>query len=192
MRKEELIQKIEELGKAAFTIKDVEKLFPEDAYIKSSLKRFKDAGVVTAVARGFYALKKESLDIEKIATQIYYPSYISFESALSKYGIINQGLYGLTLATTKHSKKIALAGVMCEYSQLKESLFFGFNLSGDTYIAEPEKAFLDMLYLIVLGKRSRNYEEWYLDSLNKSKVKDYIKPFNKGVKALARDLISGI
>ncbi len=192
MKKDELIKRIENLGKDIFDIKDLKKLFPKDKHIKISLKRFKGVGIVLPVTRGVYALKKEHLDIEKISTQIYYPSYISFESALSKYGIINQGLYGLTLATTRHSKKIVLAGVGCEYSKLKNSLFFGFNLVGNTYIAEPEKAFLDMLYLISLGKRSKNYSEWYLGSLDKKKVKEYIKPFNKGVKDLVKELISVI
>ena len=189
MTKDELTQKIEKLGKNVFTIADLKKLFPDDVYIKMALKRFKDSGVIVSVARGMYALKKEQLDIEKIATQVYYPSYISFESALSKYGIMNQGLYGLTLATTRHSKRITLAGLECSYSKLKENLFFGFNLVGDTYVAEPEKAFLDTLYLIALGKRSKNYSEWYLDALDKVKIKEYIKPFNKSVKGLVKDLV---
>ncbi len=189
MRKEELIQKVEALGKDVFDLKDLKKLFPTDLYIKNSLKRFKDAEVVIPILRGVYALKKDSLDIEKIATQIYYPSYISFESALSKYGIINQGLYGLTLATTRHSKKITLAGVSCEFSKLKESLFFGFNLIGNTYIAEPEKAFLDTLYLISLGKKTTKTSEWYLDSLDKAKLKEYLKPYNKTVKIMVNKLL---
>ena len=132
------------------------------------------------------------MDIEKIATQIYYPSYISFESALSKYGIMNQGLYGLTLATTRHSKKITLAGTDCKYSKLKDSLFFGFNLIGNTYVAEPEKAFLDMLYLISLGKRSKNYSEWYLDTLDRSKIEEYTRSFSKSVRLLVKDLIKTV
>ncbi len=189
MTKDDLIRQVEKLGKNVFTISDLKKLFPKDAYIKVFLKRFKDSGVVVPVVRGMYALTKDHLDIEKIATQHYYPSYVSFESALSKYGIMNQGLYGLTLATTRHSKKITLAGVSCEYSKLKEDLFFGFNLIGDTYIAEPEKAFLDMLYLISLGKRSKNYSEWYLDNLDKTKIKEYVKPFNKSVKVVVKNLV---
>jgi predicted transcriptional regulator of viral defense system len=188
MRKDELIQKIKQLGKDFFSIKDLKKLFPDDAYIKSHIKRFKDMEIITPITKGIYALKSNPIDIEKVSTQIYYPSYISFESALSKYGIINQGMYKLTLATTRHSKKMSLAGIGCEYCKLKEELFFGFNLLNGVYIAEPEKALLDELYLISLRKRSSNYTEWYLDSLNRTKLRKYISKYNKSVKNLLETL----
>src|SRR3989344_8514348 len=127
MKKNQLIEKIEHLGKDVFDISDVKKLFPAEAHINTTIKRLRDSTVITQITRGVYMLRGHSFDVEKIATQIYYPSYISFESALSKYGIMNQGLYGLTLATTRHSKKITLAGTDCKYSKLKDSLFFGFN-----------------------------------------------------------------
>ena len=178
MKRQQLVQKIEALGKDVFSIKDLQKLFPEETHLKVSVKRMLDAGVLIQITRGIYALKEGKLDIEKVATQLYYPSYISFESALSKYGIINQGLYGLTLATTRHSKKITLGRVECEYSQINEPLFFGFDLIQGTYLAQPEKAFLDQIYLMILGKRSGNYSEWYLESLEREKLVKYLPFYN--------------
>ena len=181
MKREQLVQKIETLGKNVLSIKDLKKLFPEEKYLNISVKRMLDRGVLFQISRSIYALRREKLDIEKVSTQLYYPSYISFESALSKYGIINQGLYGLTLATTRHSKKIALAGMECEYSQLNEKLFFGFDLINGTYLARPEKAFLDQIYLMAFGKRVGNDSEWYFDSLDGEKVKEYSKFYNHSV-----------
>jgi predicted transcriptional regulator of viral defense system len=135
-------------------------------------------------ARGFYTIKMEDLDIEKVAAQLYYPSYISFESALSKYGMINQGLYGLTLATPRHFKKMALAGVDCAYSQLNAKLFFGYDLVNDTFLAQPEKAFLDQVYLMRLGKRSGNTSEWAVDVLGKDKPVKYSALYTPGVRKL--------
>ena len=89
MKRQQLIQKIETLGKGLFTIKDLKKLFPEDAYIKTSVSRMLHRGDLVLVVRGVYALNRNNLDIEKIAAQLYYPSYISFESALARYDIIN-------------------------------------------------------------------------------------------------------
>lgn len=182
MKQQQLIQKIETLGKDVFSIKDLKKLFPEETNLKISVKRMLDAEVLIQITRSIYTLKQENLDIEKVATQLYYPSYISFESALSKYGIINQGLYGLTLATTRHSKKMALAGVECEYSQLHEILFFGFDLINGTYLAQPEKAFLDQIYLMTLGKRAGNSSEWYLDDLDREKLAKYLPFYNASVR----------
>ena len=182
MKRQELAQKVEALGKNFFSMKDLKKLFPEEGYLRISVKRMLDAGVIFQIAHGFYALKQENLDVEKLATQLYYPSYISFESALSKYDVINQGMYGLSLATTRHSKKIVLAGVDCEYSQLKPALFFGFDLVNDTYLAQAEKAFLDLIYLMCLGKRKGNTSEWELDVLNQKKLVEYAAFYPDAVK----------
>ncbi len=189
MKKDELIEKIEHLGKDVFDISDVKKLFPAETYINTTIKRLRDSGVITHIARGVYTLRGHSFDVEKLATRIYYPSYISFESALSKYGIINQGLYGLTLATTRHSKKITLKGIECDYSQIKPELFFGFNLTGGTYIAEPEKALLDTLYLMSRGTKTKSYHKWHTEELDKSKVKKYLPPFGSAVRKLVREVI---
>ena len=182
MKRQELAQKVEALGKNFFSMKDLKKLFPEEGYLRISVKRMLDAGVIFQIAHGLYALKQENLDVEKLATQLYYPSYISFESALSKYDVINQGMYGLSLATTRHSKKIVLAGVDCEYSQLKPALFFGFDLVNDTYLAQAEKAFLDLIYLMCLGKRKGNTSEWELDVLNQKKLVEYAAFYPDAVK----------
>lgn len=189
MKRDELIEKIEHLGKDVFDISDVKKLFPAEAHINTTIKRLRDSAVVTHITRGVYMLRGHSFDVEKLATTIYYPSYISFESALSKYGIINQGLYGLTLATTRHSKKITLKEIECDYSQIKPELFFGFNLTGGTYIAEPEKALLDRLYLISLGKKTKSYHGWHTEELDKNKVKKYLPSFGSAVRKLVREVI---
>ena len=188
MKRQQLIQKIETLGKVVFTINDLRKLFPEDAYIKTSVNRLVNGGNLVQITRGVYAISRNDLDIEKIATQLYYPSYISFESALAKYGIINQGRYGLTLATTRHSKQMTIAGVDCNYSKLKPALFFGFDLINDIYLASPEKAVLDELYLICLGKRKEETSEWYLESLDRQKVLEYLEPYNSSVKRMVAEM----
>jgi predicted transcriptional regulator of viral defense system len=188
MKRAELVQKIEALGIDAFSMNDLRKLFPEEAHLRMSVKRMLDAGVMFPITRSLYALKQAHLDIEKIATQVYYPSYISFESALSKYGVINQGSYGLSLATTRHTRKIVLAGVECMYSQIQKDLFFGFDLVNGIYLAHAEKAFLDQIYLMYLGKRSGNHAEWELDGIDPVKLKEYLKSYNQGVKAMVEKM----
>lgn len=189
MRKDIFVEKIELLAKDIFDISDVKKLFPDEVHVNTAIKRLVDSGSIIKVARGIYMLRGHSFDVEKLATKIYYPSYISFESALSKYGIMNQGLYNLTLATTRHSKKITLMNVECDYSQLKPELFFGFNLAGGTYVAEPEKAVLDMLYLVTHGKRTKSTHEWHTEELDRDKLKKYLPPYGAVVKNALSDLI---
>lgn len=190
MNQKIFVAKIKSLGKDVFDVRDVKALFPDEVEtINTSLKRLKDAGIIVPVTRALYRLADVTFEIEKVATTVLYPSYISFESALSKYGIINQGLYELTLATTRHSKRLRIGGVTCEYSQIKPKLYFGFNLLNGIYIAEPEKAFLDTLYLIALGKKETRYNEWYTKDLDQEKITSYAKPFGKTVAKLANEII---
>ena len=169
-----------------FSIKDLRKIYSEDSYLNVSISRLLQSGELVQIARGVYSLSRELVNIEKIATQLYYPSYVSFESALAKYGIINQGPMGLTLATTRHSRKSLYAGIECNYSQLKPELYFGFELVDGVYIASPEKALLDELYLICFGKRKVNVTEWTLDGLDRQKIHELAEPFGSSVKKMLK------
>jgi predicted transcriptional regulator of viral defense system len=189
MKRLELIHTIEALGKDFVSMNDLRKIFPQESNLKVSVKRMVDSGVLIPVTRSVYALKQNKLDVEKIATQLYYPSYISFESALSKYGVINQGLYGLTLATTRHSRQITLAGIDCSYSQIHESLFFGFDLVNSVYLAQPEKALLDQVYLICLGKRAGSMSEWDLVDLDPDRLVKYASFYPSSIQKQVSKLI---
>lgn len=185
MRKDLFLKTLDQTGKELFSIKDLRRLFPKDYYLKQSLQRFKKEGIITTVTKGYYMLSSRPISHEQAATLLYYPSYISFESALSKYGVINQGYNKLTLATTRHSKKISLMGIECEYCQIKKELFFGFQLLGNIYIADQEKAYLDLLYLIALGKRKVDISEWNIDKFNQKKIHQFGKKFSPKVRKLA-------
>jgi hypothetical protein len=72
-------------------------------------------------------------------------------------------------------------GIECDYSKVRLDLFFGFELLSGIYIAEPEKAVLDMLYLASLKKRFVNTSEWYMDGLNQKKIAKYAEKYSKTV-----------
>lgn len=184
MKREELAAKINSLGKAAFTVNDLRFLFPKNRYLSTTLRRLVRAGFIRAITRSVYALGSKTIEPEKLAQQLYYPGYTSFETALARYGIINQGPNILTLATIKHAKKMVLDNTAVEFRHLKPELFFGFNLLDGLYLAEPEKALLDTLYFIALGKKKLSLPGWYLEGLDKTKLYRYLKSFPSPVKKL--------
>lgn len=190
MKQTDFLKKIKELGLTTFTKNDIGRLFPKDKYLNTVINRLIRAHTIYRIARGLYALADTGLDTEKIATIVYCPSYISFESALAKYGIINQGPAILTLATTKHSKRLRLGPIECEYRKIKPDLFFGFNLIAGTYLAEPEKAVLDTLYLAALGKKKVDPTEWDLSAIDPHKLKKQAELFGKAVERAVSALLS--
>lgn len=190
MKQSDFLKKIKELDLKVFTKKDLGRLFPDDKYLDTSISRLLKSQAIDRLARGFYTLAETGLEPEQVATRLYYPSYISFESALAKYGVINQGPVGLTLATTRHSKKMRLGPIDCQYRRLKPNLFFGFNLTGGTYLAEPEKAVLDTLYLAALGKKKVDPTEWDLSTIDPHKLKKQAELFGKAVERAVSALLS--
>lgn len=174
----ELLQALQGFHKPYFTVADLEKIlgFKRDV-LYVTLNRLVKNKVLIRLKRGVYTHEFQSLELEKTANELYYPSYLSFESALSRYGIISQIPYVLTFATTKPSKKQRFVDREVEYRQLKGELFFGYTLIDGIYVAEPEKAMLDQIYLMSKGKVTSDINEWSLVGLDKKRLLEYAKPF---------------
>lgn len=181
----ELIKELRGFNKSYFTVADLEKVLDlkrDSLYV--ILNRLVKSGVLIRLAKNIYSLFTESVDVEKIAGELYFPSYLSFEQALSHYGILSQIPYTKTFATVRPTKKMIISGVEVEYSHLKKELFFGYILKNGKYIAEKEKALLDQLYMVSMGKRSINIEELDLKSMDIGKLTEYAKKFPNFVNLL--------
>lgn len=187
----EFLQKLKELNKTYFTVSDLEKivgLSRDSLYVL--LNRLVKNGTLVRLKRDVYKPAFQSLELEKVANELYYPSYLSFESALSGYSILSQIPYVLTFATSKITKRVVLAGKEVEYRQLKDNYFFGYTFEKGIYIAEPEKAILDQLYMISRGRATSEVGEWSLVGLDKAKFLKYAKRFPKKVQDEAKKLCS--
>lgn len=179
----ELVKKLQSFNKDYFTMADLQKItdLPKES-LKVALSRLAKKGVLTRIKRGIYQLESSSINIPKIANQLYYPSYLSFESALSRYGILSQVPYTQTFATTKKTKRMSLWGTDVEFRQLKKDLFFGYVMDNGIYVAEPEKALLDQLYMDGRGKGELNIKELDLKEINKKLFEKYAKRFPPYIK----------
>lgn len=188
MDKIEILKKLDSFDKAYFTTADFRKLFPsEKEGFTTFLKRLVDKEVLIRLAKGVFAVRGKGWEIERVANQLYYPSYLSFATILGRTGILNQIPYSLTFATPRKSKRITLGGVDVIYSQLKPELYFGYELKQGMNTAEPEKALLDQLYLVSLGKGSLDFEELNLTDLDKKKFLSYAERFPKRIKKGLRE-----
>lgn len=189
----ELLQTLKGFNKPYFTVADLEKILRMSRdVLYVTLNRLVKNGVLVRLRRGVYQPEFQNLELEKTANELYYPSYLSFELALSRYGILSQIPYSLTFATTKTTKKQSLVGREVEYRQLKDELFFGYTLIEGIYIAEPEKAVLDQLYLMSKGKVVSDTNEWSLVGLDKDKLLRYSKKFPPAVQKKVKELVSRI
>ena len=99
-----------------------------------------------------------------IANRLYAPSYVSFEMALSYYGLVPEGVYSITSACSKKTAKFKTPIGEFSYRNLKPQLFFGYCLQQagkqQYKLAEIEKAVLDYLYLNPKSTRKGDLQEW--------------------------------
>lgn len=185
----DLVKEMTELDKSYFSVADLEKILDlkkKSLYV--TLNRLVKNGVLIRLRKNIYSLFTKPIDHEKIANELYFPSYLSFEQALSKYSILSQIPYIHTFATTRLTKKTEINGVVIEYSHLPKDLFFGYILKDGKYIAEPEKALLDTLYMVSRGKRSINIGELDLKGLDRKKLDVYAKKFPSYIKPLVKEV----
>ena len=191
MRITELIKFLDRLNKPFYSIADLEKitsLSRKSLYV--TLKRLVDRGILEKVGPGIYRLFTSKTSIEKIAASLYVPNYLSFESLLSRYGVLNLVPYTITFATTRKTRRITLLGRAIEYRQIKKELFWGYEIKGGIYTAKPEKAFLDLVYLASRGVASVDLDELDTKKLSSKKVKEFSKKFPKYTQKYLRNLIS--
>lgn len=142
--------------------------------LRISLFRLSNKKIIKRICRGFYANPFNMPTLEETSGQIYQPSYISLESALSSYGILSQIPQVLTCVTTQlpHTFRTSLG--IIEYRQIKRDYFWGFVKKNGYFIAEMEKAVLDYVYF----NRSKHIDELNLAEVNVKKLKSFAKKMN--------------
>lgn len=182
------IKKLNSYTKPYFTVNDLRRLLnvgKNEIFVV--LHRLEKQGMLVRMTKGIYRVFDRYAPLEKIASEIYYPAYVSFYYILGNTGILNQKAYTISLATPRKSKKAFLEGRAIEYKQIKNSLFFGYFLTRDGfYEAYPEKALLDECYVVSLGKDHLDFDELNLIDLNKKKFKEYLRAFPPKTKRLVK------
>jgi predicted transcriptional regulator of viral defense system len=146
-----------------------------------TLSRLVKREVLRRLRRDLYELVLKPSDILEAANAVYRPSYLSFVYGLGKLGILNQKAYEVEFATPKKTKHVEIRGRPVVFRKIDKRLFFGYVLKDNIYIAEPEKALLDTLYLKSKGLADINYAEMNLGGLSKEKLIKMSKKFPSNV-----------
>ena len=121
----------------------------------SWVKRALQEGTLTRLRRGLYFIKKKDsslINAFEFAQQLYGPSYISFESALSYHGWIPEAVYTTTSASAKRGLFAKTPIGMFSYEHTPQEQFFMAVERKETkdsiyLIAHPWKALADYMYV---------------------------------------------
>ena len=175
----ELLDKIR--AKPVFRIQDIERIaYCNQNYAKQILNRLKKKKLIKQITKNRYTTKD---NIFIIASNITFPSYISFWSAASFLGYTEQIVNTIQVATTRKTKPINFEGYKIKFIPIK-NYFFGYKKisanEGDIFIAEDEKLVIDcLLRQKELGNMDEIENIVENAKISKEKIIEYLKKINK-------------
>lgn len=126
------------------------------AYLRRQLSDWVAEGKVWQLRRGLYApappYQKTSPHPFLVANRMVIGSYVSLEAALSYYGLIPEHVPVVTSVTTRRPGTWTNPLGQFTYRHVQPGLFWGYQvITMDrqqwAYVALPEKALLDLIYL---------------------------------------------
>lgn len=181
-----------------FSIKDLLSFFPDEKKenLKKIVYRWKGKRWIYPLKRGLYELtypKDINIPDMYIANTLYNPSYVSLETALSKFSIIPEVSIAVTSVTTKPTRIFKNKHGLFIYRTVKPVAFEGYYIEKqgnfNIFIAEPEKALMDFLYFKKYRNKGFNAQDERLNwgviaKLNKKKIIRYSKPYRINLKEL--------
>lgn len=178
---------------------------PNVQVAKNQLSRWSGEGLLIKLRRGLYIFNEEERKVEidqnVVASRLYEPSYLSLEYALNFYGLIPERVIDVTSVTTRKTMQFRNDFGSFIYRHIKPEAFRGFKKFGDKnlvfFMAEPEKAVIDFLYLNlnvfndnIADKILIDYRFQNLDILHKERLLELGKLFqNKKLMKIIKEVI---
>jgi len=179
----EVAERLKDAGFIVFTPREFRLVFnvsekSASMFILNNTKK----GLFLKLRNNLYLLKDSRTPHYYIANKMYEPSYVSLETALSRYSIIPETVYAITSITTKSTREYNTPIGSFLYQRIKKQAYTGYSLKEidgwKAFIAEPEKALADHLYFVDLKKKMLN-DRLNLQNIDKSKLEAFAKLFNR-------------
>ena len=166
-----LVAKLYQSNKTILTNEELSLLWRENekGNLNSKIAYYVKKKALFRLTRGVFS-KDEKYDFKELATKIYTPSYVSFETVLREAGVIFQ-YYDSIFIATKWPKKVVIDKKTFVFRKLKDTVLYNSTgiVNKENYsIATTERAFLDMVYL---------FPNYYFDNLS---ILDWEKCFEIG------------
>lgn len=173
-------------------------------YLRRQLAGWVNAGKLWQLRRGLYTLappyRKEIPHPFLVANRLVSASYVSLQAALAYYSLIPEHVPAVTSVTTRRPGEWQTPLGHFIFRHIQPELFFGFERQPVAdqqyaYIATPEKALLDLIYLHPDGDSLAYLESLRLqnlDRLNVARLRHVAAQTNKPKLRRAARLVAGL
>lgn len=144
--------------------------------VRRQLARWVKAGRLYQLRRGLYALAPPFQKVKShpfvVANRMVRGSYVSLQSALAYYGLIPEAVPAVTSVTTARPGHWETPLGVYEFRHICRERFFGYRLvevspGQRAFLAGPEKALLDLIYLHPGGDEMAYLQELRLQNLER-------------------------
>ncbi len=172
-----------------FRLKDI-RLFEEN-FDLNLLSDWQKQNYIKKIRQGLYIftdIKVTDTISYHLANKIYEPSYLSFESALFRYGLIPEMVFSPTSASTRKTAQFSTDWGVFYYRHIKPELMFGYTveeLNGVKYkFAKLEKAVLDYFYINSYFQNKKDLDdarfdyEYFFEQADKTLLLKYLERFS--------------
>lgn len=148
------------------------------------LSRWTQAGKLIQIRRGLYTLSRQYRKTDPhpfyIANRIKKASYVSLQSALEHYGLIPEYVPSVISVTTGRPQSFDTPLGHYIFRHIKRDLFSDYSLEEagreqTAFIAKPEKALIDLLYLTPGSDDAAYIKELRLQNLDNLDFKELQK-----------------
>jgi len=172
------LKELNRIKKLYFGYEEIARVFgisPSSAKVTAS--RYVRQGLLIRMKKNVYVRREvwNAAGIEDkflLANLGQVPSYISLTTALEYHEITTQVLRDFFESVAiKRTKEINLNGSVFRYTKVASGLYFGFIKEKNFFIATPEKALLDAVYLMSYGRYSLDMPALDATKLNRNEIK---------------------
>jgi len=183
------------MNRPFFSAKDLAGVVPLDKTLKLQLSQWTKKGKIIRLKKGLYTLnemdRQADLSSYMLANELYSPSYVSLEFALSHYQLIPEAVNMFTSVTTNKTNEFKNQYGVFTYRSIKKDLFFGFKQyrspdGHNFFLGTPEKCVLDFIYFNISvnvkdikQELSENYRFQNWDLLDPGVLKDFSSRMNE-------------
>lgn len=167
------ILKLNTIKKIFFDFRDIsDALGISHASARVVAHRYVKIGVLIRIKPNIFVLaeKWNNFTVEEkfhTANLLQVPSYVSLTTALEYYEITTQIQRNyIECISIRRTFSKTIKELTIRYLKMSEKFYFGFEKRNNVYIAQPEKALIDSMYLTSLGRYSLDITAISIDRFN--------------------------
>jgi predicted transcriptional regulator of viral defense system len=158
------------------------------ADVRRQLSRWTASGRLHKLRRGLYALALPYQKVKPhpflVANRMVRGSYVSLQAALAHYGLIPEHVPVVTSVTTDRPARWDTALGSYVFRHIKPDLLYSYRLvkvspRQEAFVASPEKALLDLIYLQPGGDSLPYLQELRLQNLDRLDADEMVRLANR-------------